>query len=148
MNEIEISGDIKELSAIKYGQSIKGVMGGAFCYSVLKNNKNELVFDDFLAAFETGIEGVKQRGRSTTEEKTMLDAMVPAYDAMKAVIEASAGVIREADFNKEVAAAKLVAFIKEDIEAAKSSADIEAPHTASAFDGAVCRGGAFFQIRA
>lgn len=37
--------DIKELSAIKYGQSLKGVMGGAFCYSVLKNNKNELVFD-------------------------------------------------------------------------------------------------------
>ena len=52
------------------------------------NGKNELVFDDFLAAFETGIEGVKQRGRSTTEEKTMLDAMVPAYDAMKAAWEA------------------------------------------------------------
>ena len=48
------------------------------------NGKEELVFDDFLAAFWTGIEGVKQRGRSTTEEKTMLDAMVPAYEAMKA----------------------------------------------------------------
>lgn len=52
------------------------------------NGKEELVFDDFLTAFWTGIEGVKQRGRSTTEEKTMLDAMVPAYDAMKAAWEA------------------------------------------------------------
>ena len=52
------------------------------------NGKEELVFDDFLVAFQMGIEGVKQRGRSTTEEKTMLDAMVPAYDAMKAAWEA------------------------------------------------------------
>lgn len=47
------------------------------------NGKVELTFDDFLDAFLVGIDGVKQRGRSTTEEKTMLDAMVPAYDAMK-----------------------------------------------------------------
>ena len=52
------------------------------------NGKEELLFDDFLEAFSVGIEGVKQRGRSTTEEKTMLDAMVPAYEAMKASWEA------------------------------------------------------------
>ena len=51
--------------------------------------KAELNFDDFLSAFQTGIEGVKMRGRSTVEEKTMLDAMVPAYDAMKLSWEAS-----------------------------------------------------------
>lgn len=46
--------------------------------------KAEITFDDFLAAMQVGIDGVKQRGRSTTEEKTMLDAMVPALEAMKA----------------------------------------------------------------
>ena len=45
--------------------------------------KNEIDMADFLDALEVGIEGVKARGKSTTGEKTMLDAMVPALDAMK-----------------------------------------------------------------
>ncbi len=57
------------------------------------------------------------------------EEIISAYDAMEAVIEASAGVIRAEDFNKEVAAVKLTAHIKADIEAAKSSADIEAIRT-------------------
>ena len=74
------------------------------------NGREELEFDDFLVAFLTGIEGVKQRGRSTTEEKTMLDAMVPAYDAMKAAWEA----------DKDVKAA---------LEAGAKAAEIGAEHT-------------------
>lgn len=53
--------------------------------------KNEIGMQDFLTALETAIEGVKARGRSTTGEKTMLDAMVPAYEAMKTVFEAGEG---------------------------------------------------------
>ena len=45
--------------------------------------KKEMNLQEFLDALQTGIEGVGQRGRSTTEEKTMLDAMVPALNAMK-----------------------------------------------------------------
>lgn len=45
--------------------------------------KKEMDFSEFLAALRAGIEGVKQRGHSTTEEKTMLDAMVPALEAME-----------------------------------------------------------------
>lgn len=56
------------------------------------NGKTEITFDDFLEAFQVAIDGVKQRGRSTTEEKTMLDAMVPALDAMKAAWEKDANV--------------------------------------------------------
>lgn len=37
--------DIKELSSVKYGQSIKGVFGGALCYTVLKNNQDEIVLE-------------------------------------------------------------------------------------------------------
>ncbi len=46
--------------------------------------KKEMSFADFLKAFEMGVEGVKQRGKSDKGEKTMLDAMIPALDAMKA----------------------------------------------------------------
>lgn len=45
--------------------------------------KAEINFEEFIAALEYGIEGVKIRGKSSTGEKTMLDAMVPACEAMK-----------------------------------------------------------------
>ena len=37
--------EVKELSGIKYGQSIKDVMGGALCYSVIKGGKREITLD-------------------------------------------------------------------------------------------------------
>ena len=49
--------------------------------------KKEMSIAEFLTAFKAGVEGVGQRGRSTTEEKTMLDAMVPALKAMEAAFE-------------------------------------------------------------
>lgn len=48
------------------------------------NGKQDVTMDEFLAAFQVGIDGVGQRGHSTVEEKTMLDALVPAINAMKA----------------------------------------------------------------
>lgn len=50
--------------------------------------KKTLTLDDFLDVLKTAVEAVKQRGKSTTEEKTMLDAMVPSLKAME---EAKAG---------------------------------------------------------
>lgn len=47
------------------------------------NGRMELSLEDFLKAMDTAIEAVKQRGKSTVEEATMLDAMVPAAEAMK-----------------------------------------------------------------
>ena len=49
--------------------------------------KKEMTFEEFLTAFQAGVEGVGQRGHSTTEEKTMLDAMVPALNAMRAAFQ-------------------------------------------------------------
>ena len=45
--------------------------------------KMEIGMEDFLAIMDAAIAGVQQRGKSTTGEKTMLDAMVPATEAMK-----------------------------------------------------------------
>ena len=60
--------------------------------AVVSNGKMELTMADFLAMLDAAVEGVKFRGKSTTGEQTMLDAMVPALEAMKAA-SGSAGEI-------------------------------------------------------
>ena len=45
--------------------------------------KEALSDEDVVRAFEAAVEGVKMRGKATTGEKTMLDALVPALEAMK-----------------------------------------------------------------
>lgn len=52
--------------------------------AVVANGKTELTMEDFLAMLDAAVEGVKFRGKSTTGEQTMLDAMVPALETMKA----------------------------------------------------------------
>lgn len=67
--------------------------GAAFMKAaVVANGKMELSMADFLAMLDAAVEGVKFRGKSTTGEQTMLDAMVPALEAMKAA-SGSAGEI-------------------------------------------------------
>lgn len=68
----------------KVGGSSGPLYGTAFMKAGMTiGAKNEMDMTDFLGALETGIEGIKARGRSTTGEKTMLDAMVPALETMK-----------------------------------------------------------------
>ncbi|MGN0345352.1 MAG: dihydroxyacetone kinase subunit DhaL [Lachnospiraceae bacterium] len=68
----------------KVGGSSGPLYGTAFMKAGMTiGAKDEIDMADFLGALEVGIEGVKARGKSTTGEKTMLDAMVPALDAMK-----------------------------------------------------------------
>ncbi|MBO7710320.1 MAG: dihydroxyacetone kinase subunit L [Lachnospiraceae bacterium] len=45
--------------------------------------KETITLDDFLAMMEEAVEGVKMRGKAVRGEKTMLDSMIPALDAMK-----------------------------------------------------------------
>ncbi|MDO4942222.1 MAG: dihydroxyacetone kinase subunit DhaL [Lachnospiraceae bacterium] len=49
--------------------------------------KTEMDLGDFLNCLDIAIEGVKMRGKATQNEKTMLDAMIPALDAMKSSYE-------------------------------------------------------------
>lgn len=46
--------------------------------------KAELSADDFLVCLKVSVEGVQQRGGAVRGEKTMLDAMIPALEAMTA----------------------------------------------------------------
>ncbi len=52
-------------------------------------DKTEIGIEDFIQILEAAIEGVKMRGKAVTGEKTMLDAMVPALDAIKEEYDAS-----------------------------------------------------------
>lgn len=51
--------------------------------------KEEVGMEDFFAMMDEAIKGIMMRGKSTTGEKTMLDAICPALDAMKAEYAAS-----------------------------------------------------------
>ena len=44
----------------------------------------ELGVDDLIAALDAALDGIQTRGKSTRGEKTMIDAIGPAVDAMKA----------------------------------------------------------------
>lgn len=46
-------------------------------------DKYEINMSDFLTMLRAAIAAVEQRGKSTVEEATMLDAMVPSCDAME-----------------------------------------------------------------
>ncbi len=50
-------------------------------------DKMEIDGNDLVVAIEAAIGGIKMRGKATTGEKTMLDAICPAYDALKAALE-------------------------------------------------------------
>jgi dihydroxyacetone kinase-like protein len=50
--------------------------------------KSELAAADVVALFQAGVEGIQQRGKAVLGDKTMLDALLPAVDAMRGALEA------------------------------------------------------------
>ncbi|HQE19803.1 MAG TPA: dihydroxyacetone kinase subunit DhaL, partial [Aggregatilineales bacterium] len=51
-------------------------------------DKEALTNGDVVEMFDAGLQGVLQRGKAELEDKTMVDAMVPAVNALKASVEA------------------------------------------------------------
>lgn len=51
------------------------------------NGKKEMDLDDFINMLSEAIAAVEHRGKATVEEATMLDAMVPSLEAIKAAKE-------------------------------------------------------------
>lgn len=50
--------------------------------------KSELAAADVVALFQAGVEGLQQRGKAERGDKTMMDAWLPAVDAMRAASDA------------------------------------------------------------
>ncbi|UCC77358.1 MAG: dihydroxyacetone kinase subunit L [Anaerolineales bacterium] len=55
--------------------------------------KHELVAGDILAAIEAALQGVMMRGKGKPGEKTMIDAIDPAIQAMREALENGAGTV-------------------------------------------------------
>ena len=91
------SGPLYGTAFMKAGNACKGKM--------------EISGEDFAAALEAAIGGIRMRGKSTEGEKTMLDALCPAH---KALTEALAGgkELKEALADAVEAAAKGVEYTK------------------------------------
>lgn len=73
---------------MKLVASVGGAAGPLYGTAFLKaanvvSGKKEITFEDFVNCLDAAIEGVKFRGKATKGEKTMLDSMIPALDAIK-----------------------------------------------------------------
>lgn len=83
-------GDIGSLlkgTGMQLVSSVGGASGPLYGTAFMKagnvlKGKKEIEAADFAAAFEAAVGGVKLRGKATEGEKTMLDALSPAYKAL------------------------------------------------------------------
>lgn len=66
---------------------------------------------DVVALFEAGIAGIQQRGKAVAGDKTMLDALLPALDAMRAAMADGAGLTAILDAGTAAAHAGMLATI-------------------------------------
>ena len=87
----------KDIGAILKGvgtilvSTVGGASGPLYGTAFMKagnvcKGKNSLTAEEFIAAFEAAIGGVKMRGKAVEGEKTMLDALCPALKAIKSGI--------------------------------------------------------------
>lgn len=79
--------------------------------STIANGKSELNHEDILKMFDEGIQGIIMRGKAQVGEKTMLDALVPAYEVLKKDLEGGCS-LAEAFQKASKAAEEGVAYTK------------------------------------
>lgn len=100
---------LDEMKAMDWGSILKNVamtlistIGGAsgplygtafLRAATVVNNKVEIEAEDIVKMFEKAIEGIKMRGKSDRGDKTMLDAIIPAYESLKESIEKGESIV-------------------------------------------------------
>lgn len=82
-------GDVLKTVGMTLVSTVGGASGPLYGTGFMKlggalKGQAEITVSGFLAGLQQAIEGIMQRGRSTKGEKTMLDAMIPAKEAMEA----------------------------------------------------------------
>lgn len=83
--------------------------GSAFLKAAMTvKGKNDIDIDIFISMLSSAIEAVKQRGKATLGEATMLDAMIPSLEAMQNAREEKKPALE---------------ILKEGVEAAKKGAE-------------------------
>lgn len=97
MEKLATAGDADSAAILKtVGMTLVSTVGGAagplYGTAFLRAGaalagKHEVQPEDVVAAFTAAIEGIQARGRAQRGEKTMLDALFPALDALKAALD-------------------------------------------------------------
>lgn len=67
----------------KVGGASGPLYGTAFMRAAKVEAGEELNLENFISMLEEALGGIQHRGKATTGEKTMLDAIVPALDSLK-----------------------------------------------------------------
>lgn len=85
----KLPGDFLKSVGMLLVSTVGGAAGPLFGTMYMKlgmalSDVEEFGVEEFLQAFSQAIEGVAKRGGSAKDDKTMLDAMIPAHDAMLA----------------------------------------------------------------
>ncbi|MGO9262125.1 MAG: dihydroxyacetone kinase subunit DhaL [Bryobacteraceae bacterium] len=73
--------------------------------------KTELEAADAVALFQAGIEGVRERGKAAAGDKTMMDALLPALEAMRKALADGASLAAILDAGAAAAHAGMLATI-------------------------------------
>lgn len=94
----------KDIGAILKGvgtalvSTVGGASGPLYGTAFMKagnvcKGKASITAEEFVAALEAAINGIKMRGKAVEGEKTMLDALCPAYKAIKGGIDGGKNLI-------------------------------------------------------
>lgn len=94
----------KDIGAILKGvgmqlvSTVGGASGPLYGTAFMKagnvcKGKTELTDEEFVAALDAAINGIKMRGKAVEGEKTMLDALCPAYKVLKDGIDGGKNLI-------------------------------------------------------
>jgi dihydroxyacetone kinase-like protein len=97
IGKVDESGDGPEIGALlkTVGMTLVSTVGGAGgpLYGTLfmqmgtaTEGKSELGPDDWTAALDAAVAGVQARGKAEAGDKTMIDALIPGRDALKAAL--------------------------------------------------------------
>jgi dihydroxyacetone kinase-like protein len=91
----DISGAFKSVATVlikTMGGSSGPLLGTFFLRAAAASaGKSELAPADVVAFFQAGVEGLQQRGKAAPGDKTMMDAWLPAVDAMRGALDAGSG---------------------------------------------------------
>jgi len=96
--------------------TVGGASGPLYGTAFLKassvvGGREELDCNDLIKIYEVVIDGIKQRGKSDKGDKTMLDSIIPAYEAFKSSVESGED-LKEASKQAEQAALEGVEYTK------------------------------------
>jgi len=100
MQEQADAGMVLKTVAMALVSSVGGAAGPLYGTLMLQMSaalagKQEIALDDYAAAWRKGVEGVKARGKAELGDKTMVDALTPAVEALEQASDLDAG-LREA----------------------------------------------------